>query len=474
MLLFTLFILTTLCMTFISYVFVIKIGVKNRIESIGLSFLVMAMVTSFVFFIGYQLTAYFSQYFIFVFSIISSVVLLLTHKKLVKQCTRGLNWYAVNEKLLTLSRQERILILIILCFVFLGTLTAFATIITDWDAVALYDFRAILIKHSYSWFEGIELGYFFHYPPFTSLLHAYFYVFGINYAKLWYIFLYGSFLIVYYSLLRRVVNRYIALIGTSLMCIAPLISEHVLVVYTNMPYSVYFSLGMLYAFFWIRDGRQKDLLVAAILTAFSTWIRSAEPFWLLNILFLIYGLVLHSREVKLKNTLYALFFCIGVSVYWNTYINSLHLPVIDDPYKNTENLTQFSLSNLIVNILSVLEYLFTYVIRPLFISIVLYVYVVLFEKNFLKNKLNQLSIVTFIAFLMFVFSGTLIFSFTYRTWSQIGGSLTRMVMFIVPILMFTIFSSKLMKKLVESTYFKNNLNKVVLKTSKSKRKGLVS
>src|SRR5690606_36372601 len=108
-------------------------------------------------------------------------------------------------------------------------------------ALALYDYRAKVKAVEGSMQQGPSLGYFFQYPPYTSLLHVFSYIFSIDRPKIIYSCLYLSFLITFFALLRRSNTSSIALTGTLLLAIDTFVFRHSTMAYTNLPYVIFLS-----------------------------------------------------------------------------------------------------------------------------------------------------------------------------------------------------------------------------------------
>ena len=89
-------------------------------------------------------------------------------------------------------------LLAVLTIIFLNSLLQnYFWPVSDWDALALYDFRGKVVAETGSFIDGIKLGYFYQYPPFTSLLHTTLYVLNFDRVKVWYSLLYVSFQIIF-------------------------------------------------------------------------------------------------------------------------------------------------------------------------------------------------------------------------------------------------------------------------------------
>ena len=209
-------------------------------------------------------------------------------------------------KLLKMPLVLKIVIGILFTLVLISVIQNLFWPITDWDAMALYDFRARIVAETGSFSLGRELGYFFQYPPFTSLLHTSTYLLGFQRAKIWYSFLYGSFLLVFFALSRKQTNLLLSLFGTLALAVNPMISGNAIVAYTNLSYTMFLGLGVIYLWQWFSSRDLNSVVLGSAFVAASCWVRSSEPFWLVGVLLLV-GIIVSSIQKKmLKNIILAL------------------------------------------------------------------------------------------------------------------------------------------------------------------------
>ena len=414
-------------------------GQKNVLEKIGNGILHGSFIMTVIMLLDYQIFNSFSitRVITIIFSI-SMFATIVYYKQLLE--------LIIHFRRMRLREMRSDFLLIsILVFVLVTLVINYVVPISDWDAIALYDFRAQVIKTG-SWDIGVILGYFFHYPPFTSLLHASAYLLNFERAKVFYSILFVGFLLSFYSLLNRRVSSKRSLFGVFLLILSPLLSGHVLIAYTNLSYAIYFCLGIIYTWEWIDKKNNTDLTNAFIYLSASLWIRQAEPFWIVPLVFILLGLFFSKNKSSHTTIVSGLLLFVGMYKYWPVYVASLNLPSPTNTSLNDGAIPEkivVSLGTIVANTISVINHLIKYFFIPLITSIIPVVIVLLLDKKLREEKYIMLQAATITIFFIFVAGGTLIFSFTYATWDQIGGSLTRMVMFFEPLLIYLLMFSNL-------------------------------
>lgn len=377
---------------------------------------------------------------------------------------QGGRWFelAFITKFLVLPVWQQILVVLVIVPVVLSLIPNVVWPVTDWDALALYDFRAKVLIAEGSWKSGFTLGYFFQYPPFTSLLHAANYALGFQAAKVWYTLIYLSFVITFYALLRRRTTRGVSLFGAVLLAYSPHFLEHATVAYTNLAYSAFLALGIVYL--WLAGDRKtpsRDWLVGTLLVALSLWVRSSEPFWVVGAGLLTIAVL---RQRSWSVAVGGVFVLYGAKRAWLNLVYLISQSPVQVALPNNEQSQQTNLGTKLLSIISqvipvsylhiltqplstqgshilaVFRYLLAYVwplINYLFVPWLAVQWHDLRHQNWYRLLVMN---GTIWATLILIFTGTYIFSFVFVTWDQIGGSVMRMSMFLVALIWFYILS----------------------------------
>ena len=422
------------------------IGVKNFWERVSVGWLLGTSVSTYLFFLLY---AYAGWRYTWVYTILLFV---------------GLNAFllilAVVTKRFSLSRfrtemrshfqrwhklRNNTVILVLIGMIAIPVAFAFAQNIhwpvVDWDALALYDFRAKVFAMSGGMDDGIIRGYFLHYPLYTSLLHTFSYVFGIQASKMWYTMFYVATLLVFYSLLQRHTTQRYALLGTFFLAISPRIFQHAQMAYTNLPHAVFLALGYLYLWEWWRKGDKVDVILGATLIMASTWVRLTEPLWMPSLLMLTLGLLKWRRQVGL--IIISAILIVILRMPWTAFVAYHDHLSIANPLQIGQGLQlPNNIWELLVRVPEVNTF-FWISIFPLFAG---YVYPMVISGLYLlyKERWKDLwEYLWMIFFLLFIFAGIFLFSFQFKGWQLIPDSAARMAMFLIPLSIYLVMKSEL-------------------------------
>lgn len=422
------------------------IGVKNFWERMSLGWLLSTSLLSYTYFLLYAYAGWrftwLNTTVLFVGSVVGLSVLLVGVKKY--------SWQQFRVEIQNHVRRWRQLpqrqtVLILTSLVAVPVLFTFILNlhwpVMDWDALALYDFRAKVFTMSGGMEDGIPRGYFLHYPLYTSMLHMFSYLYGIQSARTWYSLFYVCSLAVFYELLQRHTSQKRALVGTLFLAISPRIFQHAQMTYTNLPHSMYVALGYIYLMEWWRQGKRVDLLVGAALVAASTWVRLTEPFWLPAVVMILAGLLRWSRQWWLAVLAVALM--ILVRFPWTNFVAQQDHLSITNPLQIGAGLQLPTNPLLWVSRLGEVNTFFWASIYPLFDD---FVPALIISSLYLlyKEKWRQLiEYGVFALMVLFIYAGIFVFSFQFKGWQLIPDSAARMSMFLLPVSLYLIMKSDL-------------------------------
>lgn len=410
---------------------------KNSLLKIGLSYpLGIGLFTFFWFLMNLKGVVY-SRESCLVLLLIMYFVLFLFNRIF----NKTLNFMSDLRLSLAVIKQEtkdsKQLLLIMGVFLFFIFIANYYWPVKDWDSLVMYDFRAKLFTQTGRMHEAINQEYFIAYPLLTSLLHTLMYLWDFPTPLPAYSFFYISLLIIFYAgLITTEVKKSFALIFTLLLAVSSKIFEHSMWAYTNLPYLTYFFLGTLLAYLGIKKRRFLYFLLSAIFIGLSTWTRFAEPFWLV----LLILVVLISAKKKMWS----------VILFYPALIYFFRIPWMQfvKRVSGVEVATESALTGVVTNVGSVtwnnlrevLIYFNQYVIEKyllLFIIFAVALFYSLKTKTLFKTE-NLFFALVVIFSLGGVFYGTWVFSLTQSYWKEIGDSVTRMSMFLIPLILFIV------------------------------------
>ena len=413
--------------------------IESEIEKNSLAVLVGMVLVSYIFFILFSFTPFiFSQKMLGLFClvVISWGLFRFGRKGLNLPLLLSLVWGKFSQ--LHLSTYEWGVILVLLVIGLNNFLLNWYWPIVDWDALALYDFRGMVLAKEGTFDRGKELGYFFQYPPFTSILHGINHVFKIDQVKIWYSLIFGAYILLFYRLLRQHTTRFVALIGTLILTTTSTLMLHSRMAYTNLPYSLFLSLGYLYLISWFSQAKKNHLLIGAFFVASSTWVRSSEPFWFLGLILIVLGVIRHRKYIW-----WSFFACLGVIFFkypWILYLDLLYATKVSNPVLNVLSLagtTRFSSEEFLARCWGVGLFFFQIlkgIIKPYLIALLITAWVAISGRQYLK----MFYLVSLVIQILAIYAGILVFSFQFPDWSTIPDSAARMSMFLVPQFIFVI------------------------------------
>lgn len=311
--------------------------------------------------------------------------------------------------------------------------------VRDWDALTLYDFRAKIIvsTQSLSFLKSVDAEYYFAYPLFTSMAHAFTYLFDITSPMLMYSLFFIAFAIIYYfALVDETRNFFVSRASTLLLLSSPILFSHALLAYTNLPYSIFLALSLILLMRWSRSRHTGLVWLASLCAGLSVWSRGAEPFWLVVPLCVF----LFARKRRFLLPLVSLVIILIFVEPWQIYSSQVLAQTI---YVHSTQSVGVGVSQLTLShILEVIVYLWKYFGEPyLGLHAILLVFVLQFsrKKTVVQEKLGLVFIAVLYAM---IFAGTGYLSLIYPKWIIVGGSLERLSIFLIPIIYFFASSRK--------------------------------
>lgn len=324
--------------------------------------------------------------------------------------------------------------------------------VTDWDSLAVYDFRARSFVATGYMHDAIARGYFFPYPLYISLLHTWGYLFGFAHITFLHGLMYLSMSACIYYGVRRYASEWYALMVMLFIVVAPGLATHAMMTYTNLGYIVYLTLAVLYFGIATKEQSERYYLLGFTLLGLNMWVRSTEPFGLLTLLIAsIWYLLTTKRSIKHR----ILFLIIGVSIplvikcSWNFFQNyhmnrvppkvaaqsGPHAVYLLDALSRLE-------SHSVARLQSVMEFLGEHALShhaDVLVAFLLSIVLMILRRSY-RDRFISLLFLFNVANILVLVIGTYVFSLMYDTWQEIPQSLQRMALFLPPILLLFILS----------------------------------
>lgn len=330
-----------------------------------------------------------------------------------------------------------------ICLFLISLVYAFYNPVWTTDSLYYFDFRAKIMYLSGKVSEISIIPGWSYYPMFTSMIGLISRLSGNENPSFYYPLMFLSFAFIFYSCLRRYMNNTLSSIFTLLMYSTPLIYwQSRLDGMTNLPYSIFISASILYAFVFIKEKRMAFAMFGIVFAGLSRWVRIQEPFWVIPV-FIILGYLVYARKFK-EVILLSLIFVVLINV-WPLYIRftSQSLGGVNTTVsfvKATSSLVSNSNApHFYERFFEISFYLIRVGFRHLFPVIQIFLFfipITIFMKKKEKQEIFSLVVI-------FLLAGLLLVSIFYSTfvWDwmvKLENSLSRLLSFFVPLMWFYI------------------------------------
>jgi len=315
--------------------------------------------------------------------------------------------------------------------------------ISEWDALTLYDFRGRVFSEGgllkdlskLDEYDKYNSGYYFAYPPATSILHSSFYSLGMNNPKAIYPFFLISLTIFFYTSITQFLSKKLGLIvSTSVFFIVSLTTQ-ALIPYTNLAYIYFYFVSIILLIESVTENSLNSgkLLLSAIFLAGSSWLRFVEPFYLINIFLLFYFLVI--KKIKLAHLIMYMVPISLIRISWD----KIQSAYTTSSFLNTKNL-DLNINILIANFLKSTGFatkaLLEFASDNIILLIILFICSVMFLFNKKRVEISKYISVTIYLSLVMIISGTLALGILLPNRIEIYDSIDRFGLFLYPLVMF--------------------------------------
>jgi len=340
------------------------------------------------------------------------------------------------------STMGKIIVMVIGFFVLYSLMSTLYWPVHSWDALVVYDFRAKMFASIGTLGGGLIGKYYFGYPFLTSLAHIWVYLLGGSNPLFIYTLFLIAFVAMFYEALREFVSKTLCFVAVFFLVTTPALLGHSTFAYTNLPYTVYFVMGTIYLYIWMAKQKRGYLILSALMVGLSTWTRSYEPFWLVNLgILILYSLV---KRKFLAPILYSLIF-FPIQQQWLVY-QSKNLHAESTVGRVTKSISILTTKIDFSRMGEVALYLFHNVINSWQPLLTLFLVVIFLELKKGRKEVNYFLLLLILTNFLLLVLGIYIASFTYPEWRDIPDSVTRLSMFFLPLFLFYVFSSRVIQQ----------------------------
>ncbi len=300
----------------------------------------------------------------------------------------------------------------------------------EWDALALYDFRALRFLETYSLAQAVLTSqltsYNYSYPFFTSLIHDFVYLLSGRNPQFIYSIFYFLLLAVFYIFLSKKVSLPLASFFTACLATTPIFFLNSLIAYTNVAYVLYFVLAtfLLWEFLTQKE-RTDSLLFSSVFLGFSTLVRASEPFWMVNIALMVF-FCLKRKQIKWLIISLCLFIFLRES--WALYRQYIFSNFVNDIGPGIRYYVDLKKIPLIINFL----------FQILFVGrkFLIFLFILTFFINIFRKKLNWSIFLSISGYFILIFLGIYILSINFGWWADIPDSARRTTMVLTPMMLY--------------------------------------
>jgi len=287
-------------------------------------------------------------------------------------------------------------------------------------------------------YDTYNQGYYFSYPPFTSLIHASFYSIGLDKPQLIYPFLLFALTVFIFISLKSFIERKLAYIFSGMLLISTIYLNHASIPYTNLIYIYYYFISSILLLKYLSSTKKSlgALIVSGIFLAGASWARFIEPFYIVNIFLMLWALL--SKKLSLVKFTFFIGPIIFLRIMWaqvvkiysvSSFLSNInYINLINKFFSLDPELVKLSIgaitgliSNhlIIFSILSVITML--YFINP----------------DVKKNQFIKLLLILIYANFALLVFGTLVIGILIPGRTEIYSSLERVGIMLYPFILFT-------------------------------------
>lgn len=344
-----------------------------------------------------------------------------------------------SKKIFNKTSSMRVFILLMIT---ISTILIFSFILNlightfNWDSVALYDARARFLlggtkfsdMTALSAYDPKNIYYYLLYPPYTSLVHYFWYKLSLPFpVGLYYTVCLILFAVSIYFLTCKKIGKIPALLLVFLTVVNNVVFFSSLIAYTNLPYSLLIVLGVFLLFDYLQDNISWKLYFGILLIVGSIWIRYLEPLWFGIIVAFSISIAL-KKGVKKSLLLSIPFLIFGTLEYfsWKYFV---------DKNLGSNQVVSFESTKILEPIIGIftgsLVTILIFFFKSWGVMVLVHFSGIAASLKYWRKNLFLILVILFSG--MIYFGGLYFVSFQSEWWDKLGDSLIRSSAFMIPI-----------------------------------------
>ncbi len=342
----------------------------------------------------------------------------------------------VKKRLDTRNIISKLLIVFSALFVLSSFFINFNKKAVLWDAVALYDARAKFLMQGVGFSQMVELSkydpqnsyYYVLYPPYTSMLHYFWYYLGIP-APVGVI--YSIFLLLLavavFTFTKNWLGFFAAALLTFLVISNGVIFSSSLMEYTNLPFTLQMFLGIFLLYEYLKEDTKWKLAYGIGLIVTTMWIRFLEPLWV-GVILALFVALLYKKKFSRELIYPVLMGVYGVLEYvsWQSFVTG---------FGNTTKIISFSFIRIIEPVIGIFTgsafSILLFFVKSWGPILLVHLFAILLAV-INRKRISFLQLFLFFTILIY-YSGLYFVSFQSVWWDKLGDSLVRGSVFMIPI-----------------------------------------
>lgn len=323
--------------------------------------------------------------------------------------------------------------------------------VQGWDAFSLYDARAHMMLQGkslasfveFSKYDNFNRNYYLSYPPMTSAIHTVLYSVGLVSPMIVYSGYYLGLGLLFVSILRIFnVNRYLQAAATLTFMLNPLIISQTSVAYTNLPLLAYQVAALFFIVYFIKFDSFIYLLLSGLFLGFGNWTRNEPTYtsFIIAVAVILFVWLRHRYNLFQKLGLLASYILLTVlwRQLWQSYIlyEAGMQTISSVDHSNLSILNKLMHAMYLENLLNVGIFMYQWFkpIEPFIIMVILGLGIFLRRMKFEQVRIVENTILIILCGTLFIMiAGTMYFSQVFTWWDQIGGSLVRSSLLLIPL-----------------------------------------